>query len=202
VRRRSPIEESLLSALIEEAVRRRVRVVNYTASPCEFSVQPNYASRLDIMCESCADDGAHLQVGYEPPELHAGDVIEGRDATSVLCLFRQVRVEGYFVDFLVAASHLHARPVLPWVAVECDGHEFHERTKQQAAYDRSRDRQILRIGVPTIRFTGSEIYRDQFACAAEVLDCASAWLRTLDTDVEDAVAHWQYALLAERHKEQ
>lgn len=51
--------------------------------------------------------------------------------------------------------------------VECDGHEFHERTKEQAARDRSRDRQLQANGIPILRFTGSEIYRDPVRCARE-----------------------------------
>lgn len=56
------------------------------------------------------------------------------------------------------------------VAVECDGHDFHERTKEQAAHDRSRDRALTRHGWTVLRFTGSEINRDARRCAQEVLD--------------------------------
>lgn len=38
--------------------------------------------------------------------------------------------------------------------IECDGHEFHERTKRQAARDRSRDRAIQAFGYRIFRFTG------------------------------------------------
>jgi hypothetical protein len=46
------------------------------------------------------------------------------------------------------------------VAVECDGHDFHERTKQQAERDKKRDRDLQSIGWRVLRFTGSEIVRD------------------------------------------
>ncbi len=52
--------------------------------------------------------------------------------------------------------------------VECDGHEFHERTKEQAAHDRKRDRWFLEHGHTVVRFTGSEIYRDPFGCAEQL----------------------------------
>jgi len=55
------------------------------------------------------------------------------------------------------------------VVVECDGHEFHERTKEQAARDRSRDRSSQTKGHKVMRFTGSEIWADAFACAEEAL---------------------------------
>lgn len=54
------------------------------------------------------------------------------------------------------------------IAIECDGHDFHERTKEQAKSDRSRDRAIQARGLKILRFTGSEIHNDPFGCAAEV----------------------------------
>lgn len=55
------------------------------------------------------------------------------------------------------------------VDVECDGHDFHERTKEQARRDRSRDRALQAAGWIVCRFTGSEIHRDAAACAVEAL---------------------------------
>lgn len=55
------------------------------------------------------------------------------------------------------------------VVVECDGHAFHERTPEQAARDRTRDRDLQVDGHFAYRFTGSEIVRDPFKCAAEVV---------------------------------
>lgn len=54
------------------------------------------------------------------------------------------------------------------IAIECDGHEFHEKTKEQAQHDKQRDRLLTELGFKVLRFTGSEIYRDADACAAEV----------------------------------
>jgi very-short-patch-repair endonuclease len=57
------------------------------------------------------------------------------------------------------------------LAVECDGHEFHERTKDQAERDRSRDRALQERGYTIYRFTGREIYRDPMKCARQI----AAW---------------------------
>lgn len=54
------------------------------------------------------------------------------------------------------------------VFVECDGHEFHERTPEQAERDRSKDRAIQAAGIPILRFTGREIWRDPVAVALEI----------------------------------
>ncbi len=54
------------------------------------------------------------------------------------------------------------------VAVELDGHDFHERTKEQAARDKSRDRDLTTAGWRVLRFTGSEVYKDCGACVRQV----------------------------------
>jgi len=62
----------------------------------------------------------------------------------------------------------------PWrIAVECDGHAFHERTKEQAQRDKSRDRDLALEGWTVLRFTGSEIVADALACCSQILDMAA-----------------------------
>jgi very-short-patch-repair endonuclease len=56
------------------------------------------------------------------------------------------------------------------LVIECDGHDYHERTKKQAARDRSRDRELLTAGYYVMRFTGAEIYADPAKCARQVED--------------------------------
>lgn len=53
--------------------------------------------------------------------------------------------------------------------VECDGHDFHERTKEQAARDKKRDREMQAMGYHVFRFTGSEIFNNADKCAADVV---------------------------------
>jgi very-short-patch-repair endonuclease len=61
------------------------------------------------------------------------------------------------------------------LAVECDGHDFHERTKEQAANDRARDRELLAAGIPVFRFTGSQIFRTPEKCVDEVERYFNNW---------------------------
>jgi very-short-patch-repair endonuclease len=59
------------------------------------------------------------------------------------------------------------------VIVECDGHDYHERTKDQAKKDRSIDRWVQHpksTYVAILRFTGSEIHRAPALCAKEIMD--------------------------------
>ena len=53
--------------------------------------------------------------------------------------------------------------------VECDGHEFHDRTKEQASRDRERDRRLQKLGYPVFRYTGADIWGDVFKCALDAL---------------------------------
>lgn len=83
-----------------------------------------------------------------------------------LYLYADLAALTYRLDFLIYCNRWYSRPT--WIAIECDGHDFHERTKQQAAYDRARDRELLGVGITTLRFTGSEIFHSAERCATEV----------------------------------
>jgi very-short-patch-repair endonuclease len=54
------------------------------------------------------------------------------------------------------------------LAVEVDGHEFHEKTKDQAARDKRRDRELQQEGWNVFRFTGSEVWRVPFGCCDQI----------------------------------
>ena len=81
-------------------------------------------------------------------------------------IFPQVPILNDVADFVVFAPKGEGWSKL---VVECDGHDFHERTKEQAAHDRARDRSMQEAGYTVFRFTGAEIYRDPIACARQVI---------------------------------
>jgi len=56
-------------------------------------------------------------------------------------------------------------------AVELDGHDFHEKTKAQAARDKRRDRELVANGWKILRYTGSEVYGDVDAVYDEIYGC-------------------------------
>jgi very-short-patch-repair endonuclease len=86
-----------------------------------------------------------------------------------LYVFPQCQFNDWRVDFLIG---LNEPPKHRWLIVECDGHDFHERTKEQAAKDRSRDRAYQARGYGVFRFTGSELSREPLRKAGE----AYSWL--------------------------
>lgn len=75
----------------------------------------------------------------------------------------QAQIGAFRVDFLIETADTGLR-----VVIECDGHEYHERTKVQARKDRSRDRELQGMGYIILRYTGSEIFADPLGCALDI----------------------------------
>jgi very-short-patch-repair endonuclease len=74
----------------------------------------------------------------------------------------------YRLDFALVNAAAGA-----WLAVEVDGHEHHS-APEQVQYDRQRERALVACGWTVMRFTGSEVWRDAAACAAEVIEMLQA----------------------------
>ncbi|KTS02505.1 hypothetical protein SB2_25460 [Methylobacterium radiotolerans] len=92
---------------------------------------------------------------------------------SQLIIVPQAQLDGWRVDFLIYAwefGRLSGRAQWRRLIVECDGHDFHERTKAQAAKDRGRDREFQMRGYTIMRFTGSELYASPLKCVGEIGD--------------------------------
>jgi very-short-patch-repair endonuclease len=93
-----------------------------------------------------------------------------------------VRFLGYRLDFLLFDG-------ISALGVECDGFDFHDRTKQQASADRARDREMLRAGLSVVRFTGSDIHRDVNFCALEALSLLFSVRRQRESIRRAAIKH-------------
>lgn len=86
-------------------------------------------------------------------------------------LISQARVGKFRVDFLVIC---HLEGDTAKLIIECDGHAYHDKTKQQASHDKARDRRITALGIPVYRFTGSDIYHHSNRCKDEIESLISA----------------------------
>lgn len=80
----------------------------------------------------------------------------------------QHKIGKYRVDFAMTPAPSK------WLAIELDGHDFHERTKEQAQRDKSRDREIQAAGWHVVRFTGSEVWKSPTKCVRETLAIAAS----------------------------
>lgn len=86
-----------------------------------------------------------------------------------ISIIPQKKIGKYRVDFLVNAYTREEEPkLIKQVVVECDGHSFHEKTKEQARHDKERDRYLQAQGYTVLRYTGSEIFQNAGNCADEV----------------------------------
>jgi very-short-patch-repair endonuclease len=86
-------------------------------------------------------------------------------------VYTQARVGDYRADILILDASLPLELREPrWMIVECDGHDYHERTKEQARHDKKRDRFFTSKDFKVLRFTGSEIWADPDACAEEIAE--------------------------------
>ncbi|MCL2840309.1 MAG: endonuclease domain-containing protein [Defluviitaleaceae bacterium] len=56
------------------------------------------------------------------------------------------------------------------VIVECDGHDFHQKTKEQVIRDNERQMALQLAGYDVIRFSGSQIYTNPLKCVKNVYD--------------------------------
>jgi very-short-patch-repair endonuclease len=85
-----------------------------------------------------------------------------------LFLTPQESIGAYVVDFTLIIDGFLGQ--ITKIAIEIDGHDFHERTKEQAGRDKRRDREISKNDYTVIRFTGSEIYTNSISCVKEAID--------------------------------
>lgn len=86
----------------------------------------------------------------------------------------QMQVNDYRADFGLAVEGSDNFAMV--AIVECDGHDFHEKTKEQAARDKARDRFFVSADIRVFRFTGSEIWKDAGKCACEVMNVMENWV--------------------------
>jgi very-short-patch-repair endonuclease len=109
--------------------------------------------------------------------LHGASVGSSREAVrahpNAYFLEPQVQIGAYRVDFLLGLGEF-VDDMSKAVVVECDGHEWHERTKAQATADKSRDRVLSLTVGKVIRFTGSEIWEDPGRCSIEAVRVLNA----------------------------
>lgn len=108
---------------------------------------------------------------YRAPEHHEWEI--GRWPGWWLTLLAQPQYGEYRFDLGICSCFPDDLPQMPFViGIEADGHEFHEKTREQVARDKRRDRFVTATEGRLFRFSGSEIYKDAEACAYEVMTYA------------------------------
>jgi very-short-patch-repair endonuclease len=181
-----------IDELIEDAESDIGSSVSYD-SPIEEAL----AVGLQIQCVLRSREVTFQPKFREPLSALAAEVKRSKYDWAVI--WPQVLVDNYRVDFV--AAHRSGLDGVGFVAVECDGHQFHERNKKQATRDKARDRDLQSCGFRVLRFTGTEIWNDPVACAGEVVDLvrdvsidASCARHLMEIgDIEGAIKALKYA---------
>lgn len=120
----------------------------YAVGACESPIEQLMAialESLELKCVNLADNGCFVI----NPQCEIG------------CLGNKYRA-----DFLICTIFQGKSYEL---VIECDGHDYHEKTKEQARRDKRRDRNMTKAGYIVMRFTGSEIWKNPYKCASEAL---------------------------------
>ena len=142
----------------------------------EKRIIKHYDEVQEALCDE-ASDFASIQLWQEFDRLPGLTPIEQLmflELYAFVCrsLFGGIKLEvqkqlgKYRVDFLLTGF----APLLKDIVIECDGHDYHERTKEQAKRDRVMDREIQSLGYKIFRFTGSEIWKSPSDCVQCLYD--------------------------------
>lgn len=77
-----------------------------------------------------------------------------------------IKSKKYRVDFFIPV--IYKRQEQKIFIIECDGYEFHQKTKEQVEKDNERQRNLQEEGYEVIRFSGTEIYHKPYQCAMTI----------------------------------
>lgn len=83
-----------------------------------------------------------------------------------------VPVGTYRADLVIHAKLDNQQQPFAPVVIECDGFNYHDKTREQAVRDRQRDRYMQKANYLVARFAGDEIVEQPLECAFEVYDLA------------------------------
>jgi len=162
--------------LVKTTNRRRLEALGKILELCESPVEQILLAALFNRW------GGEAHVELKRLQCHFGADFPTYDGIFTACCEPQRSVttwheDRYRVDFYIyltrfgtvgATPDNHFSPELVKLVVEVDGHEFHEKTKEQASRDRERGRNLLLAGCPVIRFTGSDVFKNPDGCAEKI----------------------------------
>ena len=165
---------TLAHSYIHKSLTHLESLVDATESPIEVAM-------LFALCVTAHEQASNIR--YKIANRIFGDF---EDTPDLLVIEPQAKLGEYRVDFLLSyqegipdhdnPSKLKDGTLIPGVKevtvhliVECDGHDYHDRTKEQASKDRERDRELKKLGYEVFRYTGSDIWKNPMLCASEAI---------------------------------
>lgn len=119
-----------------------------------------------IDCESPIEQLLALEMEY----IKITNVHEFNPFVDVIGIEKQKEIicenKKYRVDFYIPVTYKNQENKA--FIIECDGHEFHQKTKGQVEKDNERTRNLQKAGYEIIRFSGTEIWHKPYQCACEI----------------------------------
>lgn len=114
---------------------------------------------------------------------------EGFPITELLYLLPQEEITAnghkYIADFLLDTERMSGiyREHPLKLVIECDGYDFHEKTKYQVARDNRRNFDLQFEGYDVLHFSGSQIYKDPIKCAMDAYKYIKSKVGDIDIDI-------------------
>jgi len=146
------IENSILDES-KESLKILEELYNYSSldySDCKSPIEQIFALAYDMVIINEGFPANELLVIYPQEELLAN----GHKYRADFLFDTEKYKENYF-------EHPYK------LVIECDGHRFHEKTKEQVVKNNQRDLDLKMNGYDVLHFSGSQIYKDPIKCAYE-----------------------------------
>lgn len=176
-----PFGATLSMAMRSDLIARAQRLEN-ALMLCESPIEARFL--LALVCACLRNELAVTILSDEDGLELFG--CEGVHGDMLLHVTPQMEIGQHRVDFALELTFTHPlhemadlfgtdnpkylpEQVSDKLVIECDGHEFHDKTRDQAKRDKSRDRNLLQLGYPVMRFTGSEIHANPLLYAEQVV---------------------------------
>lgn len=114
---------------------------------------------------------------------------EGFPINELLYLIPQDEImangKKYIADFLLDTERVggiyREHPLK--LVIECDGHDFHEKTKAQVEKDNKRNFDLQLEGYEVLHFSGSQIYKNPLKCAMDAYKYIRSKVGKIDIDI-------------------
>ncbi len=129
--------------------------------------------RLESPIEDLFHIAVYAQCQAENIDLNPDPEFDDKGALTIgygINIRAQVQIGTFRVDFVLSQKGMGPDEFLRPIVVELDGHAFHDKDKKQRAYEKSRDRFLVKQGFRVLHFTGSEVVADPHKVAYEALD--------------------------------
>jgi Protein of unknown function (DUF559) len=162
----------------------RLERLGYAVGLCESPIEARFL--LSLVCSCAKHDLSIVIINDEDEPIYFAETNARMEQKLYVC--PQKQLGAYRVDFFlnlvfnnpqveVARMVGKADPPSPLIiqerlVIECDGHDFHEKTAAQASRDKNRDRELLNAGYPVMRFTGVEIISSPLKCSDQIMKWA------------------------------